>query len=169
MLIIRISPTLRWRQVQILDEGWQLECTDPPYKARDEKDSGYHALDGFRPVAFLWRAYNKSESATPWRASLGERGTHRDYATRESAMRWTEKRVAEAQTPDQARSEGMSDATKTLTIGFQIPAGVDLTSEKMAAYKAAIIEGLGAYRSDFEGTDGYEKHRVQVNDLLTES
>jgi len=64
----------------------------------------------------------------------------------------------------------MDEDTKTITIGFRIPVGVDMTSEQSAAYKAVIVEALGAYHSDYEGTSGYDPTTAElVSDLLTES
>lgn len=163
--IIQTSdPDLRWRCVQIIDEGWQLEMADPSFKARDNDE-----VDGFRPVACVWMWEWPSKTDKPWRASLDGPKTNRDYMTRESAFRWAEKRVAGAQPSAPERSGGMDDL-KTITIGFRVPADLDLTSEEAAALKQVIVDALGVYRSDYEGTAGYDNDTARrVNALLTES
>lgn len=60
---------LRWRRVQVIDEGWQLELADPSFKAKDDDE-----IDGWRPLACLWKWARSSESRTPWRAVVEEMG-----------------------------------------------------------------------------------------------
>jgi hypothetical protein len=64
----------------------------------------------------------------------------------------------------------MDDATQQVTLGFAIPADVDLTSEQVAAYKATIVEALEVFRSEFEGGREYDASTAKlVSDLLMES
>jgi hypothetical protein len=166
-IIQTATPGLRWRQVQVVDEGWQLERVDPTFKAASSKEE--YGVDGWRPLACVWMWEWSSKTDKPWRGEvIGPEANFRDYTTRESAFRWTEKRVG-AQHLAEERSTGMDDL-KTITIGFRVPADLDITSEEAAALKQVIIDALGVYRSDYEGTAGYDNDTARrVNALLTES
>lgn len=153
------DPTLRWRQVPELDESWQLVRTDPTFKAAKECE-----LDGFRPVACLWRWAWGSESSRPWRACLETTVSNRTYTTRQSAMRWVEKWVAWAQKTNLTGSQSM----KSITLNFAIPANVDSTSETQVRMGTLLLEALDA----FVENDNYiftDDERALASALLTES
>lgn len=59
--------------------------------------------------------------------------------------------------------------TRRITLGFVVPADYDLPSEELAALKETLIEALRTYRSDYEGTEGYDAEKARrVEALLTE-
>ncbi len=82
----------RWRQVQVIDEGWQYEEQDASFIANP--DEAYD-VDGWRPVGFVWNWALPSLSDRPWRGSIGPL-TNRDYVSLDNAKLFTERRTASA-------------------------------------------------------------------------
>jgi hypothetical protein len=107
-----MRPTLSWRKVQEVDEGWQLELEDPTFKARATDPGCQDEIDGQRPLAAVWKWSRPAEESKFWRARLeGPNGQVRDHASRHAAMYWTETKVAEGM----AEARGVAscrDATK---------------------------------------------------------
>jgi len=164
-IIQTATPGLRWRRVQVIDECWQLEMADPSFKAKDDDE-----IDGYRPIAHIWQWEWSSKTNKPWRAPLGFPKTNRDYTTRESAMRWTEKRIAGAQPSAPERSRSMDD-WKAITLGFRVPESLDTPSEVLAEVKQLFIDALA------EKLEAHKQGRLRMNPdrlalcemLLTES
>lgn len=79
----------RWRQVQIVDEAWQLEVADPEYlPARIPQEMGDNH-PGWRPVATVWHV----GAPFGWRfitMPAAPETPRFDHATLDAAKQWAE-------------------------------------------------------------------------------